>query len=219
MSEEIKKCDNCNYQFPDWSVYYTVDEKSLCENCYKARVKKEENIRKKWREYKNDDFNCIICNASKYKEAKEKLLTEAEGWEIKKKRQLQEDLKKLNEIISDIGEMKCHIKQVGDVHNEYAPTGLGIISYSPDEICRNCGVTVKKNDYGDVRPIEHKKNCQISNQSQPSNQTKSNKSTTNSTTQERERESKTNYFPWILGSIAIITLIATLIWYFTRKKE
>jgi len=70
--------------------------------------------------------------------------------------------------------MKCSIRQDGGVHSDRVETRLGAICYGADEVCQNCGSTVKKNDYGDVKPIEHKHNC--------------NKQSNHSSIVERERE-------------------------------
>ncbi|CAI2189544.1 17612_t:CDS:2 [Funneliformis geosporum] len=94
---------------------------------------KEEKIRRKWSEWQFKD-----------------------GVSLKRKKQLQEDLKELTEMVSDIGDTQCSIRENGGVHNDRISTKLGATCYGADEICKECGVMVKKNDYGDVKPIEHK---------------------------------------------------------------
>lgn len=115
-------------------------------------ISKEENIKRKWNKWQfKDGISCIICDAAKLKENTEKALAECEDWEVKSKEQLQEDLKELTEMASDIGDIKCSIKQNGGVHSDRVETRPGATCYGADEMCQSCGATAKKNDYGDVK--------------------------------------------------------------------
>ena len=86
--------------------YFCLDEKKLIKNCRECMER-----------VKSELINC-------------------EDWEVKRKQKLQEDLKTLTEIVSDIGDVKCSIRQDGGVHSDRVETRLGAICYGADEVCK-----------------------------------------------------------------------------------
>ncbi|RHZ37376.1 hypothetical protein [endosymbiont GvMRE of Glomus versiforme] len=164
--------------------------------------------------------------------AKEKL-AKLEKWEIKRRKALENlDLEKEVECSF------CPNKNNDGNNTQYSSVGDYSQGYSYEK-CSECDkdnlyYIHKSNQYGDETKFLKNKscNCEIGTKenlghsvSESSNQTKSktqsNKSLTNSTNTERkkERESKPNYLPWILGGIGLVAIITGLVWYFTRKEN
>jgi len=81
-------------------------------------------------------------------------------------------------------------------------------------------LTIKKNDFGDQTELDHEcsvktdnqiKSNQIKSNQIKSNQIKSNQIKSNQGSGSVDNNSKTNYLPWILGGIGIVSLVGVLV--------
>ena len=139
----------------------------------------------------------VICQSCQ--ENLKKNLSKCEEWEVKKK-------KLIEKLLAEEGNDLEYAKELHEGGNTY-------------KICQKCGNLAKKNDYGDVKPIEHKSDCPMINQQtnpepdNKSNQIKSNQSVST------EANSKPNYLPWILGGVGVLGLVGVLVYFLTKKNK